>query len=111
MDIEDIADQYAYNAAVKERVRAAIREALADTVPRSELEAAQARIKELEAQIVTAREYTAGRWHHGAGFLCMGTIRVAREDFDSEPTQEVKTEIFDEICAVLNGMHKASGGE
>lgn len=42
------------------------------------------------------------KWHHGGGFLCRGTIRVAREDFDTDPSDEFKKQIFDEICAALN---------
>lgn len=51
---------------------------------------------------VVARSITGGRWHHGSGTLCMGSLRIAREDFDTDPTQEVKTKIFDELCAVMN---------
>ncbi len=48
------------------------------------------------------REYTTGRWHHGNGFLCMGTLRIARADLDTNPSAEVQSAFFDEICATLN---------
>jgi hypothetical protein len=45
---------------------------------------------------------TFGRWHHGNGVLCCGTVRIARADFDTEPTQKIQDEYFDHICQVLN---------
>lgn len=45
-----------------------------------------------------------GRWHHGNGVLCVGSIRVAREDFDTNPTNKIKDEIFDWMCKTLNGV-------
>lgn len=55
-----------------------------------------------QAGAVPAREYTDGRWHHGNGYLCMGTLRVARADFDTNPPEEFQTAFFEEMCAVLN---------
>lgn len=43
-----------------------------------------------------------GRWHHGRGVLVCGTVQVAREDFDTNPAEEFKTELLDWICATLN---------
>jgi hypothetical protein len=48
----------------------------------------------------------SGHWHHGNGTLCCGTLRIAREDFDTNPNPEFKKEIFDWICTTLN---KANG--
>lgn len=42
------------------------------------------------------------RWHHGNGILVCGGSRIAREDFDSNPPDVVKKQIFDWICATLN---------
>lgn len=57
-----------------------------------------------------AREYTDGRWHHGSGYLCMGTLRVARADFDTNPSAEVQAAFFDEMCAVLNAHPTPDAG-
>lgn len=43
-----------------------------------------------------------GHWHHGNGVLCAGTLRIAREDFDSNPADKVKKDIFDWMCSALN---------
>lgn len=45
-------------------------------------------------------------WHHGNGILVCGGVRIAREDFDTDPRSEYKKQIFDWMCDVLN---KASG--
>lgn len=43
-----------------------------------------------------------GHWHHGNGVLVSGGIRIAREDFDTNPPEPFKKEVFDWICKVLN---------
>ncbi len=48
----------------------------------------------------------SGRWHHGGGHLCCGTIRVAKEDFDTNPSNEFKTELFDWMCQSLNSASR-----
>lgn len=45
-----------------------------------------------------------GRWHHGNGVLVCGTIRVAVESFDTQPTQELRDQMFDWICETLNAQ-------
>lgn len=50
-----------------------------------------------------------GEWHHGAGFLCCGTIRVAKGDFDTMPSDEFKAEMFDWICYALNNPSTENG--
>lgn len=47
-----------------------------------------------------------GRWHHGNGNLVCGTIRIAVEDIDTLPSEQVKTELFDWICHTLNEATK-----
>lgn len=53
----------------------------------------------------------AGRWHHGKGFLCCGTFRVAREDWEAGvcAAPGMRTEVFDWICSKLNA-HPRPGG-
>jgi hypothetical protein len=56
-----------------------------------------------------------GKWHHGNGVLVCGSVRVAVADFDSNPSDEVKKEIFDWICKSLNNncvsqFKKINGG-
>lgn len=43
-----------------------------------------------------------GRWHHGNGVLVCGTIRIATEDIDTLPCEEVKEALFDWMCKTLN---------
>lgn len=43
-----------------------------------------------------------GRWHHGNGILGSGTLRIARADFDTNPTQELQHEVFQWITDTLN---------
>jgi hypothetical protein len=52
-----------------------------------------------------------GRWHHGNGVLCAGTLRIAREDFDTNPADKVKKDIFDWTCATLNTTPHPQGEE
>jgi hypothetical protein len=42
------------------------------------------------------------RWHHGNGVLVCGTIRIASADFDTNPSEEFKNEMFTWICETLN---------
>lgn len=51
-----------------------------------------------------------GCWRHGNGAICCGTLRIAREDFDTQPSRECKDEILDWVCSTLNAAvkhHKA----
>lgn len=41
-------------------------------------------------------------WHHGNGVLCCGTLRIATADFDTNPSEEFREEMFDWIVAKLN---------
>lgn len=41
-------------------------------------------------------------WRHGNGVVSTGSIRVLREDFDTNPSPEVKTKMLDWICDALN---------
>lgn len=43
-----------------------------------------------------------GHWHHGDGVLICGTVRVAREDFDSAPPRTFKKEFWDWVCNTMN---------
>ncbi|CAG9225672.1 hypothetical protein [Burkholderia vietnamiensis] len=49
-----------------------------------------------------------GRWHHGNGVLVCGTIRVAVESFDTQPSQEFMDQMFDWICETLNTATSAA---
>lgn len=88
-------------AEAKERIRQLEADNTAAVV---ELACKLRKIKRLEAERGQkhCRTITGGRWHHGNGILCMGTLRIAREDFDTNPVEEVKVRIFDEVCAVMN---------
>lgn len=55
------------------------------------------------AQAVGEREpVLLGRFHHGEGFLCSGSIRVMRADFDTNPSAEFQQQFFDWVCEVMN---------
>ena len=41
-------------------------------------------------------------WRHGNGYLICGTLRIARADFDTDPSPGFKRELFDWICTRLN---------
>lgn len=43
-----------------------------------------------------------GRWHHGGGTLICGTLRIAREDFDTNPSDEFRKAVFDQIVRTMN---------
>lgn len=43
-----------------------------------------------------------GRWHHGNGNLCCGTMRYFRADFDTNPAPDVREGIFDWVCTTMN---------
>ncbi len=51
----------------------------------------------------------SGRWHHGRGTLCCGTLRVAREDFDTAPSQQFRTALFEQICGTMNAVNEFLG--
>lgn len=44
----------------------------------------------------------SGRWRYNNGFLCCGTLRIARIDFDNNSSEEFKQEVFDWMCQELN---------
>ena len=52
--------------------------------------------------------YNNGQWHHGNGVLCVGSLRIAVESFDTNPDNEVKNEVFEYICETLNAKWKAN---
>lgn len=52
------------------------------------------------------KPHLTSRWHHGNGVLVCGTIRIARADFDTNPSQQFQDDMFDWMCEVLN---KAAG--
>jgi hypothetical protein len=47
----------------------------------------------------------SGRWHHGNGYLCLGTIRVARASFDTITDLSKQDEFFQAMCDALNSLN------
>lgn len=43
-----------------------------------------------------------GRFHHGHGYLCSGTLRLMRADFDTNPSQEFQDALFEQVCESMN---------
>jgi hypothetical protein len=43
-----------------------------------------------------------GRWHHGEGYLCSGTLRIARADFDTNPAPAFRDAVFQWVVDELN---------
>ena len=48
-----------------------------------------------------------GRWRYNQGYMCCGTIRVFRQDIDTNPSEEMKAEIFGWMAEVLNAASQA----
>lgn len=48
----------------------------------------------------------SSEWRHNQGYLCCGTLRIAVMDFDTDPTEARKKEIFDWIVATLNAAKR-----
>lgn len=44
----------------------------------------------------------SGDWRHTNGYLICGTMRIARMDFDTDPSDEFKQQLFDWIVDTLN---------
>ena len=68
-------------------------------------------IKEIYAKAVdhfspeTSEKYPVVRrsgWRHAQGFICCGTMRIARADFDTDPCDEVAKQYLDAICDAMN---------
>lgn len=47
-------------------------------------------------------------WRHNNGFLIKHTMRVAKEDFDTDPSDDYKKEIFDYLCEAANNYEQAN---
>lgn len=41
-------------------------------------------------------------FRHNNGYICCGTLRIAKEDIDTNPSDTFKKELFDWICETLN---------
>lgn len=50
-----------------------------------------------------------GEWRHSNGFICCGTLRVMRSDFDTNPAPEFATEVLDWVVNRLNGARVREG--
>ncbi len=44
----------------------------------------------------------SGEWRHNNGYICCGTLRIAVQDFDTDPSEERKKLILDWMVAALN---------
>lgn len=49
-----------------------------------------------------------GTWRHSRGLICCGTLRIAKEEFDTCPAEEFKTEIFAWLCETLNARNRGA---
>lgn len=65
-----------------------------------ERDALKARVVELEAAV--NRLPLTGGFHQGNGVLVCGTVRVAREDFDTDPSDQFRKEFWTSLCDVMN---------
>ena len=43
-----------------------------------------------------------GQWRHNNGYICCGTLRIAKADFDTDPSPEFQQRVFDWVCQQLN---------
>lgn len=48
-----------------------------------------------------------GHWRHGNGVICCGSMRIAHEDFDTDPAREFADEVLDWACNTLNAAVEA----
>lgn len=51
----------------------------------------------------------SGRWHHGHGILCCGTLRIMRADFDTNPSTAFQGTLFNQVCGTLNAVNEFLG--
>lgn len=54
------------------------------------------------AQAKEEEKVLESRWRHADGMLFCGTLRIAKADFDTDPSEDFKTTVFDQIVAALN---------
>jgi hypothetical protein len=59
-------------------------------------------LKESQAEKLAERAPLTGKWHHGNGELCNGSLRIATASIDTNPTDSVRDEILEWICNTLN---------
>lgn len=55
-----------------------------------------------EAEAHAAFPPLLGEWRANNGYLCNGTLRVARSDFDTDPSPKFRREVFEWIAKTLN---------
>lgn len=48
-----------------------------------------------------------GEWRYNNGFLCCGGLRIAKEDFDTDPNKQFKNNLFKWICDTLNSEQES----
>lgn len=41
-------------------------------------------------------------WRHSNGYICCGTMRIMKADFDTSPSDDVKKQYLDAICEAMN---------
>lgn len=57
-------------------------------------------------EILTIPQILGFDFHHDNGVLVCGTVRIAREDFDSGPSEEFRKTFWDWICRTMNTVAK-----
>jgi hypothetical protein len=62
-------------------------------------------LKEAQAEKLAETAPLSGKWHHGNGELCNGSLRIATASIDTNPTDSVRDEILEWICNTLNAHH------
>ena len=48
----------------------------------------------------------SNEWRHNNGYLIKHTMRIAKEDFDTDPSDEYKKETFDYLCEAANNYEE-----
>lgn len=51
---------------------------------------------------LTKKPPLTAEWRHNNGYLICGTLRIARADFDNDPSQEFKGEVLDWVVDIIN---------
>lgn len=59
------------------------------------------------ASLAPCPKTLTGEWRYAGGYLCCGTLRIARVDFDTDPSPEFQAQVFDQIVTAMNASSVA----
>jgi hypothetical protein len=71
---------------------------------KQKIERLDAKNVRLQAQLASHAPILRGRWRHSNGMIFCGTLRIAKADFDTNPSPEFCAKVFDDICNTMNSV-------